>query len=243
MFLILRTHTFIWTSMIFLSAFVFGGTHLLPWEITQPSFFGGILPNGFQPDVYSNAIFYVSLTHLSEPHCQKLTDFEDVPSPRVNHHVFAARGGLYVYGGRDLDTNLILNDMYVFSFSDRSWTWINFKYSIPPCLELSSCKVVEPLVSFFGGRTPGGASGEAVCPNELWALNLNTNTWHRIEPLSSAAQSPPPIHSAGIAVTSDYVFIYGGIQNDGSVSAHSVWFSESSRGNPFDTAWLCMGGD
>lgn len=94
------------------------------------------------------------------------------PSARSGHGAAYFNGTLYVFGGKDQDSNK-LNDLWAFNLEGKYWDKVVPEEGLAPCIRsgLTAC-IYEGCFVIFGGILE--VTKEL---NDIWAFSFQQNRW------------------------------------------------------------------
>lgn len=136
----------------------------------------------------------------------KPTDWEDtgatLPTPLYGSQLAVLDGYVYLFGGNN---GAATNAIYSASTSDPL-TWTNTGATLPTPLYYSQLVITsaDGYICLLGGH-----AGNAPTKRVLYALTTDPLTWN-----DHNFQLPQPIYGSTCAVTSDTIYMFGGIIND-----------------------------
>ncbi|MBL9025477.1 MAG: hypothetical protein JNL21_24995 [Myxococcales bacterium] len=140
------------------------------------------------------------------------------PPARARHTMAtdAARGRALLFGGRTRTGSStsydLFNDIWAFDFASQTWSEIVPANAGPTARSNTASIVVGDVLYVFGGST--STSGTVFNPqDDLWALDLVTNTWTE---LGTSGPRPPArlFHGmAGDAAAGQLYVVSGGDEN------------------------------
>ncbi len=106
---------------------------------------------------------------------------------------------------------------FITSAFSQGWTKLNTTGSIEARTNASAIYIPSSnRMVLFGGNTSNGFT------NELWTLDLNTNTWNRLIPKSVKLPSPRYTHIAMYDTTGDRMLIWSG-QGNAGILFNDIW--------------------
>ncbi|CAG9310949.1 unnamed protein product [Blepharisma stoltei] len=131
------------------------------------------------------------------------------PSPRKSHSLCAAQAKLFLFGGQNGDT--YYNDLWVFD-PDNPYSWSSIMTAgNPPSARAGHAFDSQgDIVVIFGG-----SDGNSYL-NDLYYLNLITNTWNKVTP--SSTNLPSGRTEACMQMFLPYVYIFGGKTESGIIN-------------------------
>lgn len=142
-----------------------------------------------------------------------------VPSPRAAHGAAKIDDKLYVFGGRHGPQRL--NDLYMFSHTDHSWTEITIDGELPDGRSWHSFTPISAdHVLLFGGYTN---SGEPL--GDAWLLDLQQVQWRRL----TYADSTPRLWHTGTPTDDGNVIVFGGCHGDILSQDHPAVHTDTVR--------------
>jgi len=127
----------------------------------------------------------------------------EVPGPRLDFSMVAYRNQIIIFGGgKDSKFN---NDTYALALTTNVWKKITINSSVMPAPRQGHSSVLcenELLIL-------GGWIGGYTMLNDLWALNLDTYWWRKIEMLPGPT-NPPPFYANKMFVHRSSLVVFGG---------------------------------
>lgn len=156
------------------------------------------------------------------------TSFGDRPTGRHSHGAFVYEDSMYIFGGIDAKSGNALNDIWRFNFVDNEWQEWEVEGWVPQPRAGFSFTLVNDKVYLFGGFD---TSSPARYFNDLWFLDLTSNTWkHAAGSVAGfAAPESRAYHVAGHGTTSDntpMLFIHGGMAPNRELNGTVVFFGD-----------------
>ncbi|KAI9179094.1 hypothetical protein H9P43_005756 [Blastocladiella emersonii ATCC 22665] len=180
-----------------LGAAVVGGNRILAW--------GGQTAFGEHPTAMM-ALDFDSFTWT------QVADASSVkPTGRAFHALGfdAAGGNIWIYGGQSASS--VLGDTWKYSVATATWTAVTPATS-PGTRTNFAHAVLDRTLYVYGGVTPTGE-----IQRDLWALDMATGAW---SPVAAKGSVVPPAlqHAALVAVNGTQLALYGGTNEQGSVT-------------------------
>ena len=137
------------------------------------------------------------------------------PTARYYHKAIyvAATSTMYVFGGHD---GSILNDVWALNLATNSWASVTTNGG-PPTGRYRTTAIYAAATNsmyIFGGKPGAGYL------NDVWALNLATNSWASV----TTTGGPPTArvgHTAIYDAATNTMYVFGGL--DGSQLTNDVW--------------------
>ena len=117
---------------------------------------------------------------------------QPVPSPRSGHSASIYNGNMYVFGGKD-DNSEKLNDLWVYNLADKRWVEIEAEGEIPFERSGHTSDIYEDFLVIFGGIWD--VTKEL---NDMHLYSFNENRWITVQ---STVGSPTIGRSPQRAVT------------------------------------------
>ncbi len=100
---------------------------------------------------------------------------QPVPSPRSGHSASIYNGNMYVFGGKD-DNSEKLNDLWVYNLADKRWVEIEAEGEIPFERSGHTSDIYEDFLVIFGGIWD--VTKEL---NDLHLYSFNENRWITVQ--------------------------------------------------------------
>eukprot|EP00418_Pyrodinium_bahamense_P063799 CAMPEP_0179101652 /NCGR_PEP_ID=MMETSP0796-20121207/47009_1 /TAXON_ID=73915 /ORGANISM="Pyrodinium bahamense, Strain pbaha01" /LENGTH=343 /DNA_ID=CAMNT_0020799507 /DNA_START=78 /DNA_END=1109 /DNA_ORIENTATION=+ len=159
----------------------------------------------------------------------------DPPAARSSHTVNAVGGRICVFGGEDSPRNAFDRFLHIL---ERDGSWKQSKGSMPgkPLLGHGSASL-GPQLFIFGGREGGpntfsGAAGES---DVFYSVNVDSECWTELEPISLTRPEPRSFHAmcAAGGPEDGHVFLFGGCGASGRLN--DLW-----RYSVQERAWHCL---
>ncbi|KAI4311988.1 hypothetical protein MLD38_036848 [Melastoma candidum] len=122
------------------------------------------------------------------------------PSPRMGHIASVVGENMFVIGGRE-DPTTILNDVWVFSVANRTWTLVNCKGDYFPPRHRHAAAVVGSKIFVFGGVNGGSTYAS------LFVFDTVNLLWKE---LSTSGTLPCGRHSHSMIAFESRIFMFGG---------------------------------
>jgi N-acetylneuraminic acid mutarotase len=158
-------------------------------------------------------------TWLYDLACRSWKQLEaaDGPSPRARtaSAIDTASHRLYVFGGRYRKATsgayTLYNETWVFDLTTSGWTKLATAGQTPPAVANATLTLdaKRSRLLLFGGNS--STSGASFTPsNALWALDLKTLGWSRIDGQSPQKPSARLFHAAAIDTARDVLWVHSG---------------------------------
>ncbi len=161
---------------------------------------------GQENDDLSNEIWTFDLDPASTAgdKWQKLTIEDEQPLARYDHAAVydSANNRMIIYGGWDENEERYLDDTWTFYFEHFSWRQLRTKKSYPP-KRRHAVGVLDSARNWFIIQ---GGFGEEGYLNDVWAFDLEANTWLNITP----GPQPRIDHSAIYDPKTQRMILFGG---------------------------------
>ena len=151
----------------------------------------------------------------------KVAPKSDVFTARSGHSATAIGSLIFVFGGINIQTQEVFNDLLIFDTENLSWTNANTTNERikPSCRNSHSAVLLnENKLLFFGGSSP--TQGPM---NDMYLLNISTCDFEKVTPATGTLPSPRDLHAACTVTLDDKEFMYisGGRTSDNVVN--EVW--------------------
>ncbi|KAI9189127.1 hypothetical protein H9P43_000555 [Blastocladiella emersonii ATCC 22665] len=180
-----------------LGAAMVGGNRILAW--------GGQTKFGEYPTAMM-ALDFDSFTWT------QVADASSVkPAGRAFHALGydAAGGNIWIYGGQSASS--VLGDTWKYSVAAATWTAVTTSAS-PGTRTNFAHATLDQTMYVYGGVTPTGE-----IQRDLWALDMAAGAWSPVA--AKGAVVPPALqHAALVAVNGTQLVLYGGTNEQGSVT-------------------------
>lgn len=150
----------------------------------------------------SNSVFYNTIFEYDalEDHWDLIEPSGKLPTPRSNHAASTdSAGNLLIVGG--YSDSGYLNDVWIFSLSEKRWVTYNASGKLPTSRELTSMVLYNNQVYLWGGFHEGGVS------DELYILDLDTIVW---KVPRDDGYKPQPRQGHVTIRLGEYMFLIGG---------------------------------
>jgi len=175
----------------------FGGTgHVMVLNENRFYTFGGM-----RDKVWNSHLYYFDC-------CENCnwTLFETTgspPTPRLDFSMISYKNQIFIFGGgKDSKFN---NDTFSLNLGTRVWTKIQPRSPTTPVPRQGHSSVLYESELLILGGWIGGYS----MLNDLWAFNLDTHWWRKIE-ISSGPHDPPPFYANKMFVSRNSLIVFGG---------------------------------
>ncbi|MFM2153859.1 MAG: hypothetical protein RL199_2294 [Pseudomonadota bacterium] len=147
----------------------------------------------------------------------KLLETSDGPSPRARtaSAIDTASHRLYVFGGRyrkaASGAYTLYNETWAFDLTTNAWTKLATAGQTPPAVANATLTLdaKRSRLLLFGGNS--STSGASFTPsNALWALDLKTLGWSRVD--GQSARKPPArlFHATALDTVRDTLWVHSG---------------------------------
>jgi hypothetical protein len=150
----------------------------------------------------SNSVFYNTIFEYDalEDHWDLIEPSGKLPNPRCNHAASTdSAGNLLVVGG--YSDSGYLNDVWIFSLSEKRWVTYNASGKLPTSRELASMVLYNNQAYLWGGFHEGGVS------DELYVLDLDTIVW---KVPKDDGYKPQPRQGHVTIRLGEFIFLIGG---------------------------------
>jgi len=175
----------------------FGGTgHMMVLHENRLFTFGGM-----RDKMWNSNLYYFDCCENRDWTLFETTGFP--PTPRLDFSMVTYKNQIFIFGGgKDSKFN---NDTFSLNLVTHTWSKIQPRSpSVPVPRQGHSSVLHESELLVFGGWIGGYAM-----LNDLWAFNLDTYWWRKIE-ISSGIHDPPPFYANKMFVSRNSLVVFGG---------------------------------
>jgi hypothetical protein len=148
------------------------------------------------------------------------------PTARWGHAMAydPGRGMAVLAGGKDLDTNLELADLWDWDPNSATWTQRldGSEPNLPAARMYASLVTAQNRLDLLAGLTLDEESGKEVASRELWALDPASATFTNRSVIQSGP-SPRGDHSIAFCPATGKTYIFGGGRLDTSAPLNDLW--------------------
>ena len=110
-----------------------------------------IIFGGFEDGERVNTLIIYNMKTNYWSSIQQQGDEDDVPCPRSGHSAAFSDGVMYVFGGKDCDSNK-LNDLWALNLKSGAWARLNPVGNVTPCVRSGhSSAIYDGYLVIFGG--------------------------------------------------------------------------------------------
>ena len=189
-------------------------------KLTKRDFFGFYYTNGsvfinggLQGDKMMNSMLRLDLDNSNTfVNCTVLKDQTDWPTRRYGASMIYAKGGFYLYGGKE--KNYINGDLWYFDLSSLIWNNV-VTYGDYPGARYKHSSASEGKYMIIAG----GLGLNEILLDDFYLLEIETNTWVKI--VASSEINPPAMYSSCISSKLPKIYLVGGVED--SHITNSLW--------------------
>ncbi|KAK3247765.1 hypothetical protein CYMTET_42744 [Cymbomonas tetramitiformis] len=167
--------------------------------------FGGALYN----KTYSADLYVLSDKEETSNTWEYVPTYGQQPTPRYSHTSVLYNNTMYVYGGQR--SLYAFDDVYAFDFESSTWTLVSTAEGETPAARFDHAAAVSDkgIMVISGGRTAGSQLLE-----DMWALNLETNTWTMLQ--ESMSVGGVFGHAMAVPTGTTRAYLFGGYVGGGA---------------------------
>eukprot|EP00918_Siedleckia_nematoides_P105677 GHVU01230763.1.p1 GENE.GHVU01230763.1~~GHVU01230763.1.p1 ORF type:complete len:618 (-),score=101.98 GHVU01230763.1:553-2406(-) len=140
-----------------------------------------------------------------------------MPSCRECHTMIVFKDAFYVFGGSEGGFKGISADVFRFDVAKQEWRVIATGSSSPPARMSHGAVVHEGKMYVFGGRNESGQL------NDLWAYDLETETWEEIWKDKAEGEGPKQRDGLKMSAYGTNLYIFGGYCDAVGDCVNDIW--------------------
>ena len=168
---------------------------------------------GLQGDKVMNSMLRLDINNSNSViSCTVLQDQTDWPNRRYGASMVYAKGGFYLYGGKE--KTIIFDDLWYFDLSNLIWNYV-ISYGDIPGTRYKHSSASEGKYMLISG----GLGKNDILLDDHYLLEIETSRWIKIA--ASSEVNPPAMYSSCIALKLPKVYLVGGVED--SHITNSLW--------------------